>query len=120
MSTQKDLVSKQNEVPVTPVVPTNHIDAAQTTITEIRGLVQQIPNFQFPASKKEAQRLVPTASVSPQFVELTNVAVANSVPLSRSGADPERLRDLRNFADGYAPLADELEAMAYALRHSVT
>jgi hypothetical protein len=60
-------------------------------------------------------------SVPQPFVELTAVAVKNSPALVRGGAaDPARLRDLLTFATAYAPFADELEALASFVRHTVT
>src|SRR5436189_233880 len=61
----------------------------------------------------------PAASVSSEFIELTNVAVANQTALvSGDGATPAETRDLVSYADAYDPLADELEALAQFLRHS--
>jgi hypothetical protein len=82
---------------------------------------QRIPNFVIPASNKAGQRLAAAASVPKEFIELAAVAVKNSATLVRaSGADPVQLRDLMSFAEAYAPVADELEALAHFIRHSVT
>ena len=113
-------MSTQNDVPATPSpTPVSHTDAAQALVDEIRAMRQQIPNFVVPSSTSEAHRLVPTASVPPEFVELTAVAVKNSTSLVRGGAlDPDQTRDLMTYAGAYDPVADELEALAQFIRHS--
>jgi len=98
-----------------------HSDAAQTRVQEIRAMRQQIPNFVIPADKNERKKLSRAASVPPAFVERTAVAVKNSPSLVRGGAtDPDQARDLMSYAEAYAPVADELEALAAFIRHSVT
>src|SRR5262245_18963905 len=97
-----------------------HSDAAQARVEEIRALRQKFPNLVIPASSAERQRLSKAASVPEPFIELTAVAVKNSPSLVRGGAtDPEQIRDLMTFAEAYAPVADELEALATFVRHSV-
>src|SRR6266498_2615898 len=98
-----------------------HSDAAQARVQEIRAMRQQIPNFIIPLDKTERRRLVRAASLPAAFIELTAVAVKNSPSLVRGGAtNPDEARDLLSYADAYAPLADELEALAAFIRHSVT
>jgi hypothetical protein len=81
---------------------------------------QLIPNFVFPSSQGAGRRLTSAASVPPEFVELTAVAVTNTPGLVRGGAvDPVETRDLLSYAEAYAPLADELEMLAHFIRHSV-
>jgi len=100
--------------------PTSHTQTAQARVEEIRAMRQKIPNFVFPTSKGDGRKLVSAATVPPQFIELTAVAVKNSVALVRGGSpDPDALRDLIAFADAYGPVADELEALAHFIRHSV-
>ncbi|HSY48315.1 MAG TPA: hypothetical protein VLC46_05860 [Thermoanaerobaculia bacterium] len=112
-------MSTQNVVPATPS-PVSYTDAAQALIDQTRAMRQQIPNFVVPTSPKELSRLIPNASVTPEFVELSAVAVKNNVPLVRGGdADPAQTRDLMSYADAYGPLADELEALAQLIRHSI-
>ena len=54
------------------------------------------------------------------FIELTAVAVKNSQALVRGvGANPTEIRDLMSYAEAFGPCADELEAFAHFLRHSV-
>ncbi len=106
------------EVPVPP--EQSHTDSAQARIEEIRAIVQKIPNIVIPTSARDGRRLVPTASVPKKFVELTAVAVRNSAPLVRpSGQDLAQDRDLASFAEAYPAVADELEAQAHFLRHSI-
>ena len=82
---------------------------------------QRIPNLTFPTVKGETRRFVSAATVPTELVELTSVAVKNNVALVRGGRpDPEVLRDLGEYADAYSPFADELEALASFVRHSVT
>src|SRR5258708_948969 len=105
----------QNEVP-----QTSYTDGAQACVEEIRAMRQRIPYFVIPASSDAHRRINAAASVPQQFVELAAVAVKNSVSLVRGdGAEPAQLRDLMSFAEAYAPLADELEAFAHFIRHSV-
>src|SRR5580765_4132550 len=112
---------QQNLDPATTPSPAPHSDAAQLLIDQIRSMREQIPNFSFPTSPKVGQALNRAASVPQPFVELTAVAVKNSPALVRGGAaDPARLRDLLTFATAYAPFADELEALASFVRHTVT
>lgn len=101
-------------------VQTSHIDSAQAHVEQIRAMRLTIPNFVIPTTKDGTQRLSRAASVSPQFVETTAVAVKNSVPLVRNGAiSPDETRGLMGYADAYGPLADELEALAHFVRHSI-
>jgi hypothetical protein len=98
-----------------------HNEDAQARIEEVRALRQKIPNLIFPTVKGEHQRLAAAATVPPELIELTTVAVKNNVALVRGGRpEPEVLRDLGSYADAYSPLADELEALASFVRHSVT
>jgi hypothetical protein len=98
----------------------SHTEAAQARVTEIRAMRLTIPNFVFPTSKGSGRRLTNAASVPPEFVELTAVAVKNNAALVRGGGvDPDQMRDLLNYAEAYGPLADELEALAQFVRHSV-
>jgi hypothetical protein len=81
---------------------------------------EQIPRFVIPETSDATRRLNNAASVSPVFIELTNVAVANQPVLVRTeGATASQVRDQVSYADAYSPLADELEALAHFVRHSV-
>lgn len=113
MSTQENAVS---------VVETNkHTDEAQARLQELRQMRERIPRFLIPADPRETNRLSSAASVPAAFVELTLVATTNERPLTRGeGATPAEMRDLMSYADAYEPLADEAEAFAQFVRHSVT
>ncbi|HEV7573124.1 MAG TPA: hypothetical protein VGQ21_16610 [Thermoanaerobaculia bacterium] len=81
---------------------------------------ERIPDLVIPDSKGASRKLVSAATVPPQFIELTAVAVKNSEALVRKGgADPSQLRNLMSYAEAYEPLADESEALAQFVRHSV-
>jgi hypothetical protein len=112
-------MSTVNEVPVAP--EQSHTDSAQARIEEIRAVREKIPNLVIPTSKGAGRRLASTASVPKRFVELTAVAVRNNATLVRSaGQDLAQDRDLTSYAEAYAPVADELEALAHFVRHSVS
>jgi len=99
---------------------TSHTDGAQACVEDIRAMRQRIPNFVIPESKRAVRQIIVAASVPQEFIELAAVAVKNSAMLVRaSGTDPVQLRDLMSFAEAYAPVADELEALAHFIRHSV-
>jgi hypothetical protein len=117
MSNQKDLVSTQNEVPV--VTSSTYTDAAQALIEGVRAMRPQIPKLVTAVSSGDAKRLSPAASVPPQFVELTSVAVKNSTAQVGAGLDPEQIRDQMAYAGAFLPVSDELEALAQFIRHSV-
>ena len=102
-------------------IPLSHAEAAQQRMQELHRWRELIPHFVMPESTDETRRLSAAGSVSPEFIELTNVAVANQTALVRNdGATPAEVRDLVSYADAYDPLADELEAFAQFLRHSTT
>jgi len=112
-------MNTKNEVPATTPSPVSHTAAAQALVDQTRAMRQQIPNFVVPSSASETHRLVPPASVPPEFVELTAMAVTNSDSLVRGGAlAPDQTRDLMTYAAAYDPVADELEALAQFIRHS--
>ena len=103
-------------------IPTlTHTEAAQAVIATLRAMRETIPNFVIPATSTAGRRFASAASVSPDFVEATVVAMKNSPALVRGGAsaDPETVRDLMSYAEAYGPVADEFAAMAKFLRHSV-
>jgi len=94
--------------------------AAQTIIAKVRALRDEVPDFTSAAFVGDGRLLAAAASVSPGFVERTNVAIANIPLLGREAVlDPAVSRDLMTFADAFAPLADELDALALYVRHSV-
>jgi hypothetical protein len=94
-------------------------DGAQTLIGQIRAFRQQVPKLEIPEPGRSGRNLVSAASVPPEFIEVASVMVRNSAALVRAGADPDRSRDLMSYAEAYGPVADELESLAYFIRHSV-
>ena len=115
-------MTSKSEVPVTPT-PTqqSYAESAQERIAEIRAMRQVIPNLVIPESKGARKKLSSAASVPPQFVELAAVAVVNNASLVRAGnQDLAQDADLKLYAEAYGPVADELEALASFINHSVT
>jgi hypothetical protein len=102
-----------------PAEPSVHTVAAQARIQELRAMREAIPEFRIPDSKAEARRIVANASVPPEFVELAATAITLSPDLRRETSDPNRVRDRMDYADAYSPLADQFEAAAKFLRHSI-
>ncbi len=113
MSIEKEDVVVPNETPGV------HALTAQTRLEELRKWREQIPRFAIPETADAARKLSQAAAVPPEFIELTNVAVANQTALVRAdGALPAEVRDLVSYSDSYVPLADELEATAQFVRYS--
>lgn len=99
---------------------TSYADDSLALVQEIMAMRDRIPNFAIP-SKGDGRRLAPAASVPREFIELTAVAVTTRASLQRGGAmDPSETRDLLRYSAAYNPVADELEALAHFVRHSVT
>lgn len=117
MSTNEKDVSK-----ATDTVPSiNYAALAQERVQELRRWREQIPHFAIPQDLDATQRLSSAASVPPEFIELTNLALANHGPLVRAeGATPDQVRELVAYADAFGPLADQLEALAQFVRYSTT
>ena len=110
----------ERDVPIVPT-PNNYVETAQARLQELRLWREQIPRFVIPPTSDATRRLANAASVPPAFIELTNVAVANQNALVRQESiSPAEIRDLVSYADAYSPVADELEAIAQFMRHSVT
>lgn len=123
MSTKESVVSTAAANAVsTNVNPSNsHIDSAQALLQELRRMREMVPRLIINSLPRERARLNNAASVPAEFVELTNVAVANETSLVRGdAATPAEVRDLISYADAYDPFAGELEAFAKFVRHSVT
>jgi hypothetical protein len=112
---------EKEDVVVSNVTPNSHTEAAQLRLQEVRQSREKIPYFVAPVSSKETIRLAAVSALNPEFVELTAVATANHNALVRGdGLTPAEVRDLMAYADAYSPVADEHEAMAQFLRHSIT
>ena len=110
----------KNETAVPDTPSATYYDSAQARMDELHAIRDRMPHFVIPTSVKETSRLNNAASVPPEFVELTAVALTNERSLVRGdAATPAGMRDLRSYASAYAPFADELEAFAKFVRHSV-
>jgi hypothetical protein len=113
-------VSVSNDVPVTPT-QSSYADSAQAFVEELRTMRQRIPNLVIPETRDARRRLANAASVPPEFVELASMAVKNHAPLVRGGGqDLAQNSDLKSYAEAYGPVGDELEALTFFVRHSVT
>ena len=104
----------------TSTTTVSYTDSAQALIDKIQALKQEIPNFVVPPSSKENNRLTSAASVPTEFVEMTLTATQNSTHLALGGTmDSAQVRDLIQFADAYAPVVAQLQALTSFLKHSV-
>ena len=120
MSSNEKVVSDSESTNGTTESTNPYVEAVHARLQELRLMRDQIPRFVIPATSKEAVRLNNAASVPPQFIELTAVAVAGQKALVRGeGATPVQMRDLMRYAEAYSPMADELEAFAQFVRFSV-
>ncbi|HEX6160778.1 MAG TPA: hypothetical protein VF111_11470 [Thermoanaerobaculia bacterium] len=114
MSTQK------TEVTETPTPTQNHAEAALARVAELRAMRELIPYFAIPPDKNGFRRLANASTLPAEFVELTHMALSNKKALVRGESDsPAETRDLVAYGEAYAPLADELEAMAQFVRYSI-
>ena len=114
-------MSNNTEVPVTTTPQPSHLDEAIALIDDIRAMRQRVPNFVVPESKNAGRQLSPAASVPPQFVDLAALAIRNNEELTLGrDSGSVQMRDKMDFADAYDPVADELEALASFINHSVT
>ena len=77
MSTKENGVSS-----VETNAETNYTAVVQARLQELRLMRDQIPHFRRPASPNETQRLSIAASLPPEFVELTAVAITNEKALA--------------------------------------
>lgn len=111
----------EKDLSTVPTPATNHAETAQARLQELRLWREQIPRFVIPPTPDATRRLSMAASIPQAFIELTNVATANQKALVREESlSPSEVRDLVSYSDAYSPVADELEALAQFLRHSVT
>jgi len=99
----------------------SYADSALSRVDDIRVMREKIPNLVIPETKGARRKLANAASVPREFVELATIAVKSKPVLVRStGQDLAQDKDLTDYADAYGPVADELEALASFVRHSVT
>jgi hypothetical protein len=117
MSTVKSGIT---ETPAADAPVTSHHEGAQALVQQLQRMREAIPHFAVPTVKRARQALVAAATLPPEFIELTAVARANFPALVRGeSTTPDETRDLRAFAEAYAPLADQFEAMAQFVRFTV-
>ena len=123
MSKIENGVSRDTTTTATdPTGTTNFTEDAQARLLDLRLMRDRIPFFVIPADATETSRLSQAASVPPEFVELTAVALTNEKSLVRvdEAASPAQMRIFMSYAEAFSPFADELEAFAKFVRHSVT
>lgn len=115
------MADKNSTTQASPPETSARTAAAQAFIAKLRALRDEVPDFTFPEFQGNSQALANAASVPPAFVERALVATTNSPLLARPNAlDPAVSRDLLKFAEAFAPVADEIEAVAKFVRHSIT
>lgn len=100
----------------TPVPPA---EAARALLAQIRGLQTSVNGFTF-SRTPDPRSLNSAASVPAQFLEAVAVALDASPHLiSSSKVEPAELRSAAIFTTAFTPVAEELELMARAVRHTL-
>jgi len=112
-------MSTQNLNETTPQTPQSRVEAAHAMLDKVAALRQEIPGFPFPVIAGTRRLLNGAKSVSPEFMEQSNVALKTRPELKRGEVDPEELRDVFQCAMAYEPVADALEALAAEMRTNV-
>ncbi len=114
------MANESKTIQTTPQEAAARTASAQALIAKARAMRDEIPDFTSIAFLGDSRPLTGAAKVPAGFVERTLVAVANIPLLGRQDAlDPAVSRDLMTFAEAFMPVADELEALAQFVRHSV-
>ena len=96
-----------------------YTDSAAAMVDRIHAMQADIPKFSIPSERNSTQRLASVSSVPLQFVEKVATLVKDKPFLTGDDTGPAKLRDLLAFAAAYAPVADEMEALAGGLRHTI-
>jgi hypothetical protein len=104
---------------MTPQTAQARLDAAHALLETVAGMRQEIPTFSFPVVLGTRRLTNGVKSISPEFMEQSNVALKTRPELQRGEVDPDHLRDVFQTAMAYEPVADALEALAEELRTSV-
>ena len=92
---------------------------AQAVIDKIRAIQTSIPDFQ-PANATSGRHLVPTATLPNTFIEAACMAVESSPELSSAAKiDSAEAREALAFSMAFEPVADEAEALARGIRHTI-
>jgi len=97
----------------------SHTEIAATRLEELHAMREGLPHFVIPADAGATRRLNNTASIAPEFVTLTTVVARKAEALGVGGPNVGWMRERMEFADAYGPVAEELEAIAQLLRHSI-
>jgi hypothetical protein len=98
---------------------TTYTETAQQHVDNLRALRETLPNFKIPATTRAGRSLSAVAAIPPEFVELVAMAIKNHPALTQGSADADVIRDLSSYAAAYDPVADEFDATAHFLRHSI-
>ena len=93
--------------------------AARSVIEKIRAVQESIPDFQ-PATANSGRHLVPTATLPNTFIEAACAAVDASPELrSAVKVNPDEARESLAFSMAFEPAAEEAEALARGIRHTI-
>jgi hypothetical protein len=88
-------------------------------LEHIRAIKASFTDFTF-AGDPDPRTLNSAKSVPDAFLEMTAVAIEASAELQAlDRVDPADLRDVANFSLAFTPVAEELELMARAVRHTI-
>src|SRR5256885_9340816 len=94
--------------------------AAAALLEKIRALRSDLPGFTQPQKTTASRRLASNAGLPDDFLESVTVAVQSSPALAAaSGINPDEVRETIRFSAAYGPVAEELDAMARAVRHTI-
>jgi len=113
------IMQKNNPATGTGPSSASRLEGAQAMLDTVETMRQGIPKFAFPVIPGARVRLNGIKSVSPDFMEQSNVALKSEPALARGGVDPDEMRDLVSYALAYTPVADALEFLAREMRESV-
>lgn len=97
----------------------NYPGKAFEVLTAIRAIGTAIPGYQSQVTAEEMRALVRHATVPPEFIESTAVAVEATPELMRTELfDPDDARDAQRFAVYCQTIAQELELVARGVRYA--
>lgn len=93
---------------------------ARAILDKIRAIQEAIPGYE-PATPSGGRSLVPMASLPNPFIEAACSAIESSNALRIAvKMDPDATREAVAFAASFEPVADELEATAKGMRHTIS
>ena len=97
----------------------NYPEKAFEVLTAIRAIGTAIPGYKSQVSAEEMRALVRHATVPPEFIEATAVAVEATPELTHTALlDPDDARDAQRFAVYCQTIAQELELVARGVRYA--